>query len=401
MAISVPAMRRRIGFNILGAAIALGGLAIAYAGAVDASVNAGHPDGPFGIARGSGAALHEHLAADLALDKGASISSADRGLATALLLEAPLDANALTYLGFAATADAPRARALMELALRSDGRAARPRLWLIDYAIAHRDYSAAVAHLDRLITTNPQLAQSATVAMTAIVRDPASRAPLAQMLSTNPAWRVNFLDQLNQQGLSSDAIFGLTARDSAQEAAISEQSSLLLSLVKNHEYERAYLAWINFLPQAQLKQVGTIYDPQFVKIPGPLPFNWQLNSGADGSAEFSPPHGLTVAYLGAVQTTMAMQTLLLSPGHYMLSIVASGNDTYNQLNWTLTCTDSNSQVADMQLTGLKDAAQRYRTAFQVPASGCGAQRLALTGSPGEFPRTANAAILALQIEAVR
>jgi hypothetical protein len=218
------------------------------------------------------------------------------------------------------------------------------------------------------------------------------------MLATNPPWRQNFIDQLNQQGLSPDAIFRLTAQDSARATAIAEQTGLLQTLVKNHEYERAYLAWVNFLPKAQLNQVGTIYDPGFANLPGPLPFNWQFTNDTTGSAEFRKPRGLTISYLGATQTTLATQILLLSPGRYRLSVVASGDDTYNQLGWMLSCTDGGNPLQTVQLTGLKTVLQRYSAAFEIPAANCGAQRLALTGSPGEFPRTAEAVVDTIQIE---
>ncbi len=62
-----------------------------------------------------------------------------------LLAAAPLDPVALTYLGLAADrkGDVARAKALMTLAVRSDGRVLRARLWLMDRDLRHRDYRAA------------------------------------------------------------------------------------------------------------------------------------------------------------------------------------------------------------------------------------------------------------------
>ena len=179
-----------------------------------------------------------------------------------------------------------------------------------------------------------------------------------------------------------------------------EQSALLQSLLKNGEYERAYLAWINFLPEASLKKLGPVYDPQFDKLPGPLPFNWQVSDGGEGSSEFSKPHGLTVSYLGTGPAALTEQTLLLSPGRYRLSVVASGADENNQLAWTVTCAGA-GELQKLPLSGLKDAPQRYTTQFDVPADKCGAQRLALMGSPTEFPRTGNALIESVAVELVK
>ncbi|MEO9132643.1 MAG: hypothetical protein ABI240_15750, partial [Sphingomonas sp.] len=333
-------------------------------------------------------------------EKGVSIHLNDASMATSVLSRMPLDPDAQTYLALVAAAkgDTPRARGLMELALRGDGRSLRPRLWLIDRALRHRDYPAAIALLDRLISVIPAQRAATVAAMASVVRDPASHAAMAKMLATNPGWRHDFLYAANQQGMSPDAIFQLTAQNSAKSSALFEQSALLQSLLKNHEYERAYLAWVNFLPESSLSQVGAVYDTQFSNLAGPAPFNWQLLSSSDGSAEFRTPNGLIASYLGAAPATLAQQTILLSPGRYKLSAIASGNDEYNQLTWSITCARGGDPVATMRLIKLSDGRQKYSSAFEIPESGCEAQQLALIGTPGEFPRTAEAEIDAIHIE---
>jgi len=393
-------MFRKAGFNLLGAATALAGLALVLSSALNASVNEAHPDGLGKLAKGSTEAMRQRLAADLAPEKGTSIRLIDAPMATLVLSRRPLDPDAQAYLALVAEAkgDAPRARGLMELALRSDGRSLRPRLWLIDRALRHRDYPTAVALLDRLIWVIPLRRATTVGAMAALVRDPASHPALAKMLATNPGWREDFLYAVNEQGMSPDVIFRLTAQNSAKASALFEQSALLQSLLKNHEYERAYLAWVNFLPESSLKQVGAIYDTEFANLAGPAPFNWQLLNSPDGSAEFLAPKGLTASYLGAAPATLAQQTILLSPGRYKLSAVASGKDEYNQLAWTVTCARGGEPVVTTRLIKLSETRQKYSSTFEIPASGCEAQQLALTGTPGEFPRTADAVINAVHIE---
>jgi len=395
-------MFRKFGFSLLGAATALTGLALVLSSALDASVNDARPDGLGKLAKGRTAAMRQRLASDLAPEKGATIPLTDVSMATQLFSRMPLNPDAQAYLALVAAAkgDTPRARALMELALRSDGRSVRPRLWLIDHALRHRDYPTAVALLDRLITVIPSRRAQTVAAMAAIVRDPASHPAITKMLATNPVWREDFLYAVNQQGMPPDAIFRLTAQNSAKASALFEQSALLQTLLKNHEYERAYLAWINFLPETSLKQVGAIYDTEFANLAGPAPFNWQLLNSPDGSAEFRAPRGLTASYLGAAPATLAQQTILLSPGRYRLSTIASGRDEYNQLAWVIACERGGDPVVTTRLLKLSDGRQKYSSMFQIPASGCEAQQLALTGTPGEFPRTADAQIDAVHIEPV-
>ena len=125
-----------------------------------------------------------------------------------------------------------------------------------------------------------------------------------------------------------------------------------------------------------------------------------MPSTPDGSAEFRAPKGLTASYLGAAPATLAQQTILLSPGRYALSVVASGTDEYNQLAWVITCAGRSDPVVTTRLLKLSDRRQKYSAIFQIPASGCEAQQLALTGTPGEFPRTADAEIDTIRIEPV-
>jgi hypothetical protein len=394
---------RSVGFALLGAAAAAVGLAATLANLVSASVSDARPTGLAGLAKDSVAALRHQLAAELVPANGPNIAIKAPDRAERLLAADPLDPVALTYLGLAADrkGDTSRARTLMTLAVRSDGRALRARLWLLDQDLRHRDYRAAIEHFDRLVRIGPPGTAALINAMAGVVRDPASRAPLARKLATNPPWRASFLYALNQQGVSPDVIYQLTPQDSAKSQVLFEQAALLQSLLKNKEYERAYLAWINFLPESSLKQLGPIYDPQFQKLPGPLPFNWQLTDSAEGSSEFSKPHGLNVSYLGGSATPLTEQTLLLSPGRYRLTAVASGSDENNQLSWTITCPGVGEPLQTMKITGLNGNHHRYATQFEVPAAGCGAQRLALMGSPAEFPRTTSVLFESVMVELVK
>ena len=403
MAVTSGSSIRPIAFAFVGVAGMVAGLAVVLTNTLSASVSAARPDGIGGLAKGSVVALRRELDAELAPRNGPNIVIRDAARAERLLAAAPLDPTALTYLGLAADkkGDSTRARALMTFAVRSDGRALRARLWLMDQDLRRRDYRSAIEHFDRLVKIGPPGTTGLINAMAAVVRDPASHAPLARKLATNPQWRVPFLYALNQQGVSPNVIYRLTPQDSAKTQVLLEQSALLQSLLKNHEYERAYLAWINFLPESALKQLGPVYDPQFEKLPGPLPFNWRLTDSADGSSEFSEPKGLTISYLGSGPATLTEQTLLLSPGRYRLTVVASGSDDNNQLAWTVTCPSASDPLRKLSITGLKDARQRYSAQFEVPAANCGAQQLALVGSPAEFPRTASALFDAVTVELVK
>jgi hypothetical protein len=392
-----------IGFALLGLVSGAAGLAAIVSGALNASVSATRPDGIRGVAIDSVAAWHQALTNELAPEKGGIIALGNKALARRLLARAPLDPAAQTYLGLVAdrSGDKGGALKLMTLALRSDERSLRPRLWLMDEDLRRRDYAGAIDHFDRLASIGPAASEAAIAALTPIVRDPASHAPLARKLATNPLWRSAFLYALNRQGVSPAVVYRLTPQGSAKAQVLSEQGALLLTLLKNREYERAYLAWINFLPPASLSHVGPVFDPQFQNFVGPLPFNWQLTDTADGSSEFRKPSGLVVSYLGTAVAYLTQQATLLPPGRYRISTVATGADENDQLSWTVSCAGGSEPLQTLRLAKLQAGRQRYASVFSVPTQGCESQRLALMGSPSEFPRTADAAIEEIRIQPVK
>src|SRR5690606_17691433 len=111
-------------------------------------------------------------------------------------------------------------------------------------------------------------------AMAAITRDPASRPALIRLMDGKPLWRLEFLNVLNQQRADPALIFRLTQGPVGKSAVLGEgdeQAALLTALVKQGDYERAYLAWINFLPTSALASVSLVYDGAFEQRPGPPP----------------------------------------------------------------------------------------------------------------------------------
>lgn len=391
-----------IGFALLGVGCSLAGFAAVLSNLPGATVSKARPNGIRGVATGTLAAIRQNLASEISPENGPTPPLRNEKAARYLIAHDPLDSTALTYLGLVADkkGDERRASTLMALALRSEGRAMGARLWVTDRDLRRRDYASAIDNFDLLERVGPRNSTTLIVAMAGIVRDPASIAPLSRKLSTNPWWRSSFLYALNQQGVSPDIIYRLTPQGSKTQI-LGEQSGLLQSLLKNKEYERAYLAWINFLPPSSLKNLGPVYDPEFANLPGPLPFNWRLLDSPEGSSEFSKPKGLTISYLGAAPASLTEQTTLLAAGRYRISVIASGADDNDQLSWTVTCDGKGEPLVSLPITGLTGERKRYTAMFDVPASDCGAQRLALLGAPAEFPRTASAVIASVNIEPIK
>jgi hypothetical protein len=133
---------------------------------------------------------------------------------------------------------------------------------------------------------------------------------------------------------------------------------------------------------------GLIYDPQFEREDAPPPFNWALTSSTVGLAERLRGGGLHVIAYGHESGVLAEQLLLLPAGEYRLETrLAAAAERAAALEWTISCEGSRSPLASIAL----DAAAKQAWAFAIP-SGCAAQRLALVGRAGDFPRQAELTI---------
>jgi hypothetical protein len=125
-----------------------------------------------------------------------------------------------------------------------------------------------------------------------------------------------------------------------------------------------------------------------------------LLTGSAGVAERSPGRGLEISYYGRERAALASQLIVLGPGRYRLSFRAEGDATGqgSKLAWLVTCnTGAGAQLLEVPLQRVGAAPKAIAAAFTVPASGCPAQWLRLTGLPGEFPTGQTATISAVQI----
>jgi len=168
-------------------------------------------------------------------------------------------------------------------------------------------------------------------------------------------------------------------------------------LVGSGDFQRAYLAWINFLPENALSGIAFVYDGDFAGLPGPPPFNWRLFSEGSGNAEMvrksNLPQGtaLEANYFSEQPATLAEQTIVLEPGSYVFSysVTASRDgDIGGGLGWSLRCLDKQSR--ELLRSGLLPTQPtRVDVRFVVPA-GCVAQKLSLVGTSGDVPATIRA-----------
>lgn len=326
----------------------------------------------------------------------------------AILTHRPLDSAALARAGFEASI-AGRTRlaaALMAEALHRDPRSRPVRLWMLTEALKRKDIPTSIAQLDRLMALDPQ-SEAYLPTLAEVARQPGAERPLAALIATNPPWRAPFLLYLTTSKSDSRATDGLVFRlnnaGTPAGAAADLQGRVIAKLLAKGDYDGAYLAWINFLPESAMAQVAPVYDGGFAGLSGPQPFNWSFNDSELASVGIEKGEGLQIDYPAAQSVRMASQLLVLKPGTYRLdySVRGSGeSDDGGAISWRLTCAKGDAVVFDLPIKNLTDRPAARAARFVVPA-GCPAQLLSVEGVAGAFPKTRSVSIRRVAISVLR
>jgi hypothetical protein len=90
--------------------------------------------------------------------------------------------------------------------------------------------------------------------------------------------------------------------------------------------------------------------------------------------------------------------LMLRPGSYRLSMrVGGGAPSAKDIAWTIRCLPAAREIAEIGLGGAGKGGALAGT-LVIPASGCTAQRLELTGSAPELPEQSDLTISKLRLQ---
>lgn len=216
---------------------------------------------------------------------------------------------------------------------------------------------------------------------------------LKLLFRSNPALEDSALSALATDAANTEAVLALASSRPPGEPRL-WAGALLSALVQSGDYSRAYQVWRS-IAQRRSGSTGLIYDAAFTDATSPAPFNWTLASSTLGLAERQPNGRLHVVYYGRDDGVLAGQLLLLKPGHYRLTMQASGDlPNAGSLSWTVTCANSATQLAAIPV------AAATGQQFAVPAN-CPAQRLELKGSAPELPETVDVTFAGLKLETVQ
>lgn len=287
----------------------------------------------------------------------------------------------------AAAGDLGRARPLMLEAARRDPLLAGPHSWLASQAILGRKFDDAVVQLSWLYALTPERRPEIAKVLAGLAALPSASGAVERAIAKSPIWVEAVVGELITSRADPSIIFRMIGAASGTPAGQTVKTDMLVqALVQRREYELAYLAWINGLPDSAMGSVGFVYDREFRQLPGARPFNWNVVQAGGANADFMDGGGLRVSYFSNAPAPLADQLLLLPPGRYRLETMAAntGGTDGNQAQWSVTCTGAPQPlgVLTIPLARLPKAA---RMQFEVPV-GCQAQTLVLGGVPTEYSR---------------
>lgn len=317
---------------------------------------------------------------------------ADAGrLAAAALRANPLEARALRLLALLAEKEgnAPRALALMELAA---GRSLRDPLvhgWLFEHRLRDGRYPAALAHLDLLLRTQPQLRGDILPVLMTLATDGRSAAAVVEMLHADPPWRAWFLGEFSRRAADPLAPASLYAALQAgpRPPREAELRPHLERLVAAGRFEQAFLLWQGSLAGARRDDPAYLHNGDFRHPPSNLAFDWVLSrvAGATVAVVLAPGgdgNALRIEFTsGRVAFRHVGKLALLPPGRYRLSgrVMTRALDNPRGLQWRLYCADARDRLLAEtgRVTGTTAGWVEFAEEFTVPADGCRAQWLRL------------------------
>jgi hypothetical protein len=326
----------------------------------------------------------------------ASVDSLRRASLDAPLAPDPYYAEAVVRIR---RGDRAGAIPLLEQARRREPRWAAPRLMLAQQYLLTGKADGAVAEIAGLTRLGTGIGEQLLDALIPLSKDPTTRPAVIAALRQDTQLRQAFINHAAHKGGDAALLFkSLVSASTGGGSGSEDQAAVVTMLADSGDYQRAYLAWINFLPEKALSGIAFVYDGDFAGLPGPWPFNWRLLADGSGNAELtrksSLPQGtaLEANYFSEQPSTLAEQTIVLEPGSYVFSYSVTASregDIGGGLGWSLRCIDK--QGRELLRSGLLPTRPtRVDVRFAVPTIACAAQKLTLVGTSGDVPATIRA-----------
>ena len=283
-------------------------------------------------------------------------------------------------------------------ARRRDPRSIASRFFLADHHLRTGAVGSGLEEVAALTRLVPGGAARIAPVLAGYALTPGAAGQVRTMLRRHPELEPALLARLARDPRNVELVLSLASNRAGPDGKPPIwQARLVQALVTSGQYARAYDQWSRFMgvPTSGPRR-PLLFDPRFERGDAVAPFGWTLASGKGGLVE--PDNGgLHVIYYGRDNIDLASQLLLLAPGKHELAMkVANGGEEASALAWTLTCLPSKKVILSVDLAR-STAARGAGQAFEVPGSGCAAQRLKLSGKTPDYPQTVDLTLSGLTL----
>lgn len=291
--------------------------------------------------------------------------------------------------------DFARSERLLLEARQRDPRSAAARYLLADTWIRQGRIADALGEMGVFARLVPGSSGQLAPVLSEYARTPGAIEQLKQILAANLELKHPLLKALAEDPDNAALILDLDASVPGPVLTRSPQwhAMLLNGFIGRGDYERAYALWQRFSGFRGSRPL--LFNGDFRQVSAPPPFNWSFASGRGGLAE--PVGGqMRVLHYGRANATLASQLLLLAPGQYRLSLSFSGKAARGALAWEVRCVPDKRPLMRLELGRANPA----RADFEVPAGGCGAQKLELIGLAPEEPQESDLLVGPVSLERI-
>ena len=242
--------------------------------------------------------------------------------------------------------DAAAIRARYVTAARRAPRDPNVRGWLATDALQSGDHTAAVDHLDALLTVAPAQRSQLLELITQLAQDPDFAQALATHLVERPRWRSAILRASTRSGLpdAADQLHGALRAQGGLDA--DETARWIDGMLRDGRWGSAYARWVSGL-EAPPERLPVPWNGNFGRVASSSGFDWRIRRtpgvlvdriDIEGGA-----HAARLRFLGRpVARTGLDVPLLLAPGEHVLQLRARTENLRSDqgLEWLLSCSDN-------------------------------------------------------------
>lgn len=347
--------------------------------------------------------------ASLAANPQYQVDAATLDLARRAAASDPLDFAPFFVASRAAAqaGDAPRALQLMEEARRRNPTSLPVRINLVSYYFSAGRIADMVAELDYTLRRDERARIALLPQLVALLRLPAGRTYVAQLLASNPPWKEDFFNAAREQKIPPEVALDLVRLAAARGGGTEPEERLYVSaLVASGRPDLARQQWLSSLPEAQRSESRFLFNGDFERPQSTNEFAWKLRGIDVGRADMvtlsAGDTRLRVQYFGGSTAILAEQQLALAPGRYRMVVTGRSRATLppGQLFWTVTCNPGGTEVHRLPVENFTQQDKDLSSQFNVPAS-CRGQALRLVAEPGDISSASDAEFAKVEIHAAR